>query len=97
MTVNAMIMMIAGLSCFNIGDDPLSEAEGRDDHVDSLDADEGNNDAAETIDQKVAAKQRACADSPVFDALSDSGIRATMISALKMIADRMALCGVQAP
>ena len=59
----------------------------------SLDADERRDDAADAVDQQVAPQQRAGADRPVGTPLSASGISATMIRALKMIAERMALCG----
>ena len=60
-----------------------------------LDADEWDDDAADAVDQQVAAqdsarRRRAGSCTP----RSASGISATMISALKMIADRIALCGV---
>ena len=44
-----------GSELFQHWSDPLREADGRDGHVDRLDADEGNDDAAEAIDQQVAA------------------------------------------
>ena len=68
--------------------------QGGDDEVDRLDADKGNDDAAQPIDHQVAAQKRAGTDGPIRDALQASGISATMISALKMIADRIALCGL---
>ena len=43
--------------------------QGRDDEVDGLDADEGDDDAAEAVDQQVAAQQRPGADRAVGDAL----------------------------
>ena len=62
--------------------------------VDQLDADERHDEAAEAVDQQVAAQERGGADRPVGHPSNASGISAMMISALKMIADRMALCGV---
>ena len=73
---------------------PQARCEGGDDEVDHLDADERHDDAAEAVDQQVAAQQRAGADRrDRRTPFSASGISATMISALKMIADRIALCG----
>ena len=45
------------------------EMQGGDDEVDDLDADERHDEAAEAVDQKVAAQQRGRADRPVGDAL----------------------------
>ena len=64
------------------------------DQVDQLDPDERQDHAAEPVDQQVAAQQRRRADRPVLDALRASGISAGMISALKMIAEMIALSGV---
>src|ERR1700754_1945280 len=47
----------------------LGQVQSRDHEVDGLDADEGNDDAAEAIDQQVTAQQRACADCAVRHAL----------------------------
>ena len=74
-------------------DASLDEADGGDDHVDQLDADERHDDAAEAVDQQIAAQQRRGADGRYATPRSASGISAMMISALKMIADRIALCG----
>ncbi len=63
----------------------------------ALIADEGHEDAAQAIDQEVAREQRAGAHGAVGHPLSESGISAMMISALKMMAERMALCGVAKP
>ncbi len=54
-----------------------------DDEVDDLYADEGNDDAAEPVDQQVAPQQRPGADRPIGDPFSASGMSAMMISALK--------------
>jgi hypothetical protein len=61
--------------------------------VDGLDADEGHDQAAQPVDQQVAAQQRAAPIGAVGTPLSASGIRNTMISALKITADRMAELG----
>ena len=69
-----------------------------DDEVDDLDADERHDDAAEPVDQQVAPQQRRGADRrDRRRPCSASGISAMMISALKMTADRIALCGVASP
>ncbi|GCC46831.1 hypothetical protein chiPu_0030700, partial [Chiloscyllium punctatum] len=47
----------------------LSQAQGGDDEVDRLDADERNDDATQAIDHQVAAEQRAGADRAILDAL----------------------------
>ena len=44
------------------------EADGGDDEVDQLDADERHDEAAEAVDEQVAAQQRGGADRPVGDA-----------------------------
>ena len=72
----------------------LGKPERGDDEIDELDADERHDDAAEAVDEQVAPQQRRGADRPIGHALQASGIRATMISALKITADRMALFGV---
>ena len=46
----------------------LGQMQGRDHEVDGLDADKGNDDAAEAVDQQVAAQQRAGADGAIGDA-----------------------------
>ena len=66
--------------------------------IDRLDADERHDDAAEAVDEQVAAQQRAGADGAILARpCSASGISAMMMSALKMIADRIALSGVASP
>ena len=47
----------------------LGEVQGGDQDVDHLDADKGNDDAAEPIDQQIAPEQRTRADGPIGDAL----------------------------
>ena len=47
----------------------LGQVQGGHHEVDGLDADKGNDDAAETVDQQVAAEQRAGADGAISDAL----------------------------
>ncbi len=61
-------MTSAGRSCFNIFLF-LKPAEGDDGHINDLDADERNNDAAEAVDQKIARQQCACADRLISNAL----------------------------
>ena len=65
--------------------------------VDQLDADERHDQAAQAVDQQVVAQQRRGADGAVAHARSASGISATMISALKITADRIALRGRRQP
>jgi hypothetical protein len=65
--------------------------QGGDQQVDRLDADERNDDAADAVEQQIAPQQRPGTDRAVAHA---SGISAMMISALKMMAERIALCGV---
>ena len=62
--------------------------------VDRLDADERNDDAAQAVDQQIAAQQCGRPIGRYLTPFSASGMSAIMISALKMIADRIALCGV---
>ena len=61
--------------------------------VDELDADERHDDAAEAVDQHVPAEDGGSAHGRYFTPRSASGISATMISALKMTALRIALSG----
>ena len=49
---------------------------------------------AEPIDQQIAAQQRRGADRPVRDAAQRQRDQRTMISALKITADRIALSGL---
>src|SRR5262245_36923918 len=69
MMVSATMNTIAGRISFSmallLGPDPSGQVQGGDQEVDRLDADERNDDAADTIDQEVAAKQRSGADRAV--------------------------------
>src|ERR1700728_3900915 len=47
----------------------LSQVQGGDHEVDGLDADKGNDDAAEAVDHQVTAQQRAGTDGPIRHAL----------------------------
>ena len=58
----------AGRSCVQHGSVSSGEAQGGDDEVDRLDADERHDDAAEAVDQEVAPQQRRRADRPVAHA-----------------------------
>ena len=51
----------------------LSEVKGGDDDVDRLDADEGQDQAAQAIDEEIAPEQRRRADRPISDALQRQG------------------------
>ena len=73
---------------------PHARCKRGDDEIDRLDADERQHDAAEAIDQQIASQQRPAPIGRYATPFSASGISAMMISALKMIADRIALCGV---
>jgi hypothetical protein len=66
---------------------------GGDEEVDRLDADERGEDAADPVDQQVAAEQLRRRSGAVGDASEESGTRAMMTRALKMTAERIALCG----
>src|SRR5690349_12249833 len=57
MMVSATTITRAGRSSFNIVSFPLCEAGSTDDEVDRLDPDERDDDAAEAVDQQVAAQQ----------------------------------------
>src|SRR3954451_18048827 len=48
--------------------DGLSEVQGNDHEIDRLDADEGNNNAAEAVDQQIAPEQCAGPDRAIGDA-----------------------------
>ena len=62
-----------------------------DDEVDQLDADERRDEAADAVDQQVAAQHRGGAEAGRNRTpRSASGISATMMSALKMTAERIA-------
>jgi hypothetical protein len=69
----------------------LSQVQPDQNQVDGLDADEGHDEAAEAVDQQVAAqdggRRPGRGSATPFSA---SGISATMISALKITADRIA-------
>src|SRR5262245_49729559 len=69
-TVNSASMMSAGasscLSMFFIGILPLDEAEGREQHVDELDADERSNEPSDAVDEQVVAQEFAGAFGAVF-------------------------------
>src|SRR5450631_1414975 len=52
---------------------PSGPAGCRQDHVDQLDARERHDDAAQSIDQQIAAQERGCAEGPVFDAVYCEG------------------------
>src|SRR3954467_6012012 len=58
------------LDCFaSLAMTGLSQVQGNDDEVDRLDADEGNDDTAEAVDQQVAPEQCAGPDRAIGDAL----------------------------
>src|ERR1700755_3442969 len=59
--------MMAGRISFNMMFSS-DEVQGGDDEVDRLDADERDDDAADAVDEKVTAQQRAGADGAVGDA-----------------------------
>src|ERR1700722_19481684 len=47
---------------------PLSEVQHADDDVDGLDTDEGHDDAAESVDEEVAAENRGSTERAILDA-----------------------------
>ena len=65
--------------------------------VDQLDPDERNDEPSQAIDQQVAPQERGRAKGRNRTPRKASGISATMISALKMTALRIALCGEPKP
>src|ERR1700677_962072 len=69
MSVRAMRTTIAGRISRNIWVISSGEMQGRDQEVDSLDADKRNNHAAKAVDQKVAAQQRCGSDRTIPHAL----------------------------
>ena len=75
----------------------LRQSKCGDHDVDGLDPDEGHDDAADAIDQQVAPEERGGALGPVLIPRSASGTSATMTSALKITADRIADSGVADP
>ena len=66
-TVSSIAITIAGRSSFNITVSS-SEAQGVDQEVDRLDADERHDDASKAVDQQVAAQERAGTDRTKTDA-----------------------------
>ena len=62
--------------------------------VDDLDADERHDHAADAVEQQVAAQDAAAPSGRYSTPRSASGTSAMMTSALKMTAERIALCGV---
>src|ERR1700735_5035363 len=64
----------AGRRCWSMVEpETLSEVKGGDDNVDRLDADEGQDQAAQAIDEEIAPEQGRGADRPVSDALQRQG------------------------
>ena len=61
--------------------------------VDELDAGERHDEAAQPVDEQVVAQQLAGRPRRYFTPRRASGMRKTMMMALKMTAERMALCG----
>jgi len=59
-------------------------ARSREQDVDKLDANERRGDAAEAVNQQIAAQQRGRGDRRVRTPRSASGTNATMINALKI-------------
>ena len=53
---------MAGRICFSMGCVLQGEADGGDGYIDELDADERHNDAADAIDQEIAALHAGGAD-----------------------------------
>ena len=51
------------------------EVDGRDEHIDRLDADERHDDAAEAVDQEIAAQHRGSTDRAISDAAQRERIR----------------------
>src|ERR1700745_2692254 len=62
MSVSATRTTMAGRISRNMTRSPSGEMQGRNDNVDGLDADERDDDAADAVDPKIAAEQRAGAD-----------------------------------
>ena len=75
----------------------LRPAQRNQDQVDELDADERHDDAADAVDPAGCGAARRGADGAVAHARSASGMSAMMMSALKITAERIALCGVASP
>src|ERR1700733_6963435 len=64
----------AGRRCWSMVEpETLSEVKGGDDDIDRLDADEGQDQAAQAVDEKIAPEQRCGADRPISDALQRQG------------------------
>lgn len=61
--------------------------------IDQLDADEGRDQPAESVNQEIAPQQRGGADRPVFDALQRQRNERDDDEALMITADRIADCG----
>src|SRR5580704_5584180 len=72
--LNRTMRTSAGRICWSMVEpETLSEVKGGDDDVDRLDADEGQDEAAQAIDEKIAPEQGRRADRPVSDALQRQG------------------------
>src|ERR1700692_960616 len=65
MMVSATRTTIAGLISRNMTFCSSSQVQDRDHQIDGLDADEGDDYAADSINQKIAQKQRTGADRPI--------------------------------
>ena len=77
--------------------DSSGEASGGDGEIDQLDADERHHDPAQAVDQEIAAQEAGGTDRLVVHATQGQRDQGEMISALKMMADRIAPCGLPAP
>src|ERR1700735_3622970 len=64
----------AGRRCWSMVEpETLSEVKGGDDGIDRLDADEGQDQAAQAVDEQIAPEHRCAADRPISDALQRQG------------------------
>ena len=68
-----------------------------DQEVDGLDPHEWNDDPTDPVDQQVPLQQRPGTDRAIGDPFERERDQREMISALKMMAERMALCGEASP
>ena len=69
----------------------LREMKRGNEEIDELDADERRDDAAEAVDEKIAAQDHGSRKWTEFHAAQRSGIRRMMMMALKITAERTAL------
>src|SRR5262249_22287159 len=93
-SVSAITSTMAGRISRSMDNSPSGKVQGRDREIDRLDADERNDDASDTIDHEVPTQQRPGADRTVGDAFERERDQRDDDHALKMIAERIALCGV---